>query len=57
MAPQQGNGLIPNGKISAFGIPTVAQWVKNPTVVSRVAVEVQVQFPSLVQWVKDPVLL
>ena len=28
-----------------LGIPTMAQWVKNPTAVARVAAEVQVGSP------------
>ena len=28
------------------GVPTEAQWVKNPTAVAPVAVEVQVQSPA-----------
>ena len=34
------------------GVPTVAQWVKNPTAVAQVAAEVWVQGLGPVQWVK-----
>ena len=35
------------------GVPTVAQWVKNPTSIS----EDMGLNPGLAQWVKDPTLL
>ena len=35
-----------------FGIPTVAQWVKNPTNIHEDAGLIT----SLAQWVKDPAL-
>ena len=35
------------------GIPTVAQWVKNPTTVAQVAAEVRVQFPAQNSGLKD----
>ena len=33
------------------GVPTVVQWIKNPTSGALVDAEVQVQFPA--QWVKE----
>ena len=35
------------------GIPTVAQWVENPTAVAWVATEVQVQSPAHCSGLKD----
>ena len=39
-------------KKSVFGVPTVAQWVKNPASIHEHAGSL----PGLAQWVKDPVL-
>ena len=36
-----------------FGIPVVAQWVRNPTSVHEEVGSI----PRLTQWVKDPALL
>ena len=35
-----------------FGVPVVAQWLRNPTRIREVAGLI----PGLAQWVKDPVL-
>ena len=35
------------------GVPTVAQWVENPTIIH----EALSLLPGLAQWVKDPALL
>ena len=40
-------------KKQVFGVPIVAQWVKNPTSVR----EDVGCIPGLTQWVKDPALL
>ena len=37
-------------------VPTVVQWVKNPTAVAQVNVEVQVQSMAQHSELKDPVL-
>ena len=39
-------------RIESPGVPTVAQWVKNPTSIH----EDMSSIPGLVQWVKDPAL-
>ena len=39
------------------GVPAVAQWVKNPTVVARVAVEVRVPSLTWHRGLKNLVLL
>ena len=39
-------------KIASLGVPTVAQWVENPTQ----SHEDEVSNPGLAPWVKDPVL-
>ena len=36
----------------ATGVPAVAQWVKNLTIVAPVAAEAQGSIPSPAQWVK-----
>ena len=35
-----------------LGVPSLAQWVKNPTAAAWVAVEVQFDFSGLTLWVK-----
>ena len=61
---QVSNKKSPSGKVGFFyshfliviqekaGVPAMAQWLRNPTEVAQVAVEVQVGFLGLVQWVK-----
>ena len=48
----QSNPQVKEFRNTILGVPTVAQWVKNPTATAQVAVEVWVPIPSLVQWVK-----
>ena len=38
------------------GVPTLVQWVKNPTAVARVSEEAQVPSPAQHSGLKDPVL-
>ena len=44
-------------KVQHMGVPTVAQWVKNPPAVAWIAVEAQVGCPDQGNEVKDPTLL
>ena len=39
-----------------IGVPTMVQWVKNPTAVAWVTVEAQVRPPALCSGLKDPTL-
>ena len=38
------------------GVPTIEQWVKNPTAAAWVAAELRVQSPGQHSGLKDPVL-
>ena len=38
------------------GVPTVAQWVKNPTAVSQFSAEARVRFPVPRSGLKDSLL-
>ena len=49
-------GLQHHFKRQMWGVPALAQWVKNLTEVARVTVEVQVPIPGP-SGLKDPALL
>ena len=50
---RHGEGKGCGNKKALSGVPTVAQWVKNPTGIHEDVGSI----PDLAQWVKDPVLL
>ena len=47
------NGKNVKGEMGSLGVPTVAQWVKNPTSIQ----EDEGSIPGPAQGVEDPVLL